>query len=91
MRPMDWMILERGTELRVNILETNISDSKLEKAALNFENRENMMPYLIMNVRTFEELKKKKMIGHDGKGGYDFFGWNVLINNNLSFGDVDIR
>lgn len=77
--------------MRVNILETNISDKKLEEAALNFENREAMMPYLIMNLRTFEELEKKKMIARDEKGGYDFCGWNVLINNNLPFGDVDIR
>lgn len=85
------MILERGTELRINILETSINGSKLEEAAQNFEDREAMMPYLIMNKRTFGELEKKSVILHNDKGGYEFCGWNILINDNLPFGDVDIR
>lgn len=79
--------------MRVNILETVISDKKLEDAASNFESREAMMPYLIMNSRTFNELEKSGSpdIKKDNTGDYEFCGWSILINNNLSFGDVDIR
>lgn len=77
--------------MRVNILKIDVSDSKLEEAARNFEDRETMMPYLIMNKRTFGELEKKDIIVQTDKGGHEFCGWDVLINDNLSFGVVDIR
>ncbi len=74
--------------MRINILEHKISDSKLEEEANKFADREAMMPYLIMNKRTFTALQNKVVCSDES---LEFLDYKVLLNEDLRFGDVDIR
>ena len=73
--------------MRINIIKQEIDSDYLYKVAHDFEEREAMTPYLIMSSHTMSSI--------DGvcgdSNGYEFCECKILINNDLSFGDVDIR
>ena len=79
--------------MRICILENKISDTKLEEEAEKFESREAMIPYLIMNTQTFCALRKIRDsdIVACNNGSMEFLDYKILFNEDLRFGDVDIR
>lgn len=79
--------------MRICILENKISDTKLEEEAEKFESREAMIPYLIMNTQTFDALRKIRDsdVVACNNGSVEFLDYKILFNEDLRFGDVDIR
>lgn len=78
--------------MRVNIIEQVMNDKYLLKVAEEFAVREALQPYLIMSEKTMlalEDARNGSVVSD--KYGYEFMDYKILINNNLSFGDVDIR
>ena len=74
--------------MRINIIKQEIDSDYLYKEAAEFETREAMSPYLIMSNHTMASLKN---VYGDDANGYEFGDYRILTNNDLSFGDVDIR
>ena len=52
-----------------------------------------MRPYLIMSSQTLNSLanKYKKEIVDLDNGQYEFFEYKILLNVDLTYGEVDIR
>ena len=79
--------------MRINIIKTTVNGEYLYREASSFENREAMLPYLIMSNATL-----KSLVGTDPEnlvltndGSYEYGDYKILINEDLRFGDVDIR
>ena len=78
--------------MRINIIKQVMDDDFLIRTAEEFATREALQPYLVMSERTMfalEDVKTGNIVSNNN--GYEFMDYKILINNNLSFGDVDIR
>ena len=78
--------------MRINIIKQEIDGDYLCKTAGEFAVREAVRPYLIMSTHTLAAIKKTNddrfyECGDDCA----FVDYKILINNVLSFGNVDIR
>ena len=79
--------------MRINIIKTTVNGEYLYNAASSFEDREAMIPYLIMSNATLKSLvaSKPENLKATNDDGYEYGDYKILINENLRFGDVDIR
>jgi len=79
--------------LRINIAVNHIDDGYLVEEADKFAEREAMLPYLIMSQSTLGGLREERPDDiiqlHDGM--LEFADYKILINNDLRYGEVDIR
>ena len=78
--------------MRINIIKQEVDGDYLCSTAGEFAIREAVHPYLIMSSHTLAALRKtndERMFERDGECLFGDF--KVLINNDLSFGNVDIR
>lgn len=79
--------------MRINIAYNTVNPEYLYEQASMFEEREATMPYLIMSTLTFNALTKvaaDHMIICDN-GMCEYRDYRLLINEDLRFGEVDIR
>lgn len=78
--------------MRINIAIDAVNEVYLENEADKFANREAVKPYLVMSEITLKKLiaiaKNNITVCDDG---FEFHNYKILINNDLKFGDVDIR
>ena len=79
--------------MRINIAMDTVDENYLCEEAEKFETREATTPYLIMSSKTFHALEKvaADRIYVENNKGMEFEEYKILINNDLHYGDVDIR
>lgn len=76
--------------MRVNIAKSVVDDSYLYKKVSEYS-CENW-PYVIMCQRTLDTLLDMvSMYLVETEHGYEFAGYTVLVDDNLRYGEVEIR
>lgn len=79
--------------MRINIARTSVDPDYLMETAEDYGNRESINPYIIMSQKTLNKLMEacgNKIIVSEN-GSYEIDNYKILINQDLHFGDVDIR
>lgn len=79
--------------MRIYIARSSVDVKYLIEEAENYEEREAINPYIIMNEKTLNKLMEndESDVRIDKHGGYEIGDYKILINQDLPFGDVDIR
>lgn len=79
--------------MRVNIIINKLDDEYLVEEADKFAEREAMLPYLIMSNSTLKGLEEKRPgeINRLHNGTVEFADYKILVNDDLRYGEVDIR
>lgn len=72
----------------INIAYTDVNYELLTEKLAEVDELSDVMPYAIMSQKTMDALP---LVFKTENGGYEFRGYRILINNDLRFGDVDIR
>lgn len=77
--------------MRINIAVSKIDVDYLREEVQKFGEREAVRPYIIMSERTFIAMQNAPNIIVNDSGTIEYCDCIVLLNNNLHFGEVDIR
>lgn len=77
--------------MRINITYQTVDDEFLYNELVKFGQRTDMDPYAIMSAKTITALAEKADVIKLDDGTYEFRQYKILRNNNLNYGDVDIR
>lgn len=79
--------------MRIYILRASVDVKCLIEETENYERREAINPYIIMSQKTLNKLVQsdESDVRMDKHGGYEIGDYKILINQDLPFGEVDIR
>ena len=77
--------------MRINITYQTVDDDFLYDELVKFGDRNKVDPYAIMSAKTISALAVKSDLVKLDDGTFEFKGYKILKNNNLDYGDVDIR
>lgn len=79
--------------MKIVIAKTTLDMEYLIDCILSVEDEMSVIPYIIVNKQTLDEIAREDTTGvfTSTNGSYEYRGYPVLIDNNLRYGEVELR